>query len=1018
MKNQHKKLDSLFFDIKRYNEKKKANKEKKYKAFENKLNCDKKSNKVDKSLVTANSLKNNEFKFNKRYLNKSMHYFNINKQNEDEKKILKKEKNKPITNQYIDKNYKINEKINSNNTKPNKQNNIFNNKTKPDFEKVDREILSNKKKEMIKSNDSNKEGNKCSINNNILFLINSNNGDNIIRFDNDNNNLKKNIIKKNNSSSKIYPSAGKELQILNYNDMDDANNINKKLIYTSKNNIENKSKFLKERTSNYIYKKIARNDSCIKKKKYFDLQNDLVMNNNKKYTIDNFYISKTPYYKKNEKERNTINRGNNINLQINEDFNRNNNQKSPIHQTLKNRPRNSINMNNSNANSFDIDLNNSNNDGYKLIEKNEKLKTLNKTNIYNRIRTKKIIKSSLRKKKSMNCNAQNKNDYTHDAVYYKINDDINQNNRTTYINRTKMLDNYQEYINNYKNNYDINSVKIDNDFNKTTMNVYKNANKIIEPLNSRTIKDDRKYFYNDYNTIQIKDKEMRNKMNKKKKPINIYYKKNINNKTGELNCLVKSNTYKKDKNEKYSICSSNISNKDDIFINSSKENEDIQISDIENSIFENINSKVNNNTHCFIKKFCNYYVKKYLVKVYYIDKRKSIKRKKEKSLDTETRLYSNNKNKNIMSNFQKISLGAEKLNEIFVKKNDNDISIKIKRAMTEEEFYVGSDKLNKKNYNEDIKDVNNTNIEINNKIYTYKMTKKNRLLEDEVINNKKELKIDKILKNEKTDINNKLNNTNNQFYTFNNDMIKKKDNNSKDINEVEKLKKNNKITKKKAKSTEKRRIELISDKKENKDRNQTKEIILKDFENYLNYLEKENINKKEEISENINDSYDWKQIDELITKEKTKIEDIIRIYIDICKENKIETNNIFKENEYIKTIIEYYSSNLSKNQKEIIHLNMIEIFNDINSLLTDENMYVILGNLLFILLKNKLYYIKDLNNFIDKEKNIQINIAKVVKYAILASGNLSKQYHNDFKYTKLFNNNDIFVNYITKEIFK
>ena len=38
MKNQHKKLDSLFFDIKRYNEKKKANKEKKYKAFENKLN--------------------------------------------------------------------------------------------------------------------------------------------------------------------------------------------------------------------------------------------------------------------------------------------------------------------------------------------------------------------------------------------------------------------------------------------------------------------------------------------------------------------------------------------------------------------------------------------------------------------------------------------------------------------------------------------------------------------------------------------------------------------------------------------------------------------------------------------------------------------------------------------------------------------------------------------------------------------------------------------------------------------
>ena len=61
---------------------------------------------------------------------------------------------------------------------------------------------------------------------------------------------------------------------------------------------------------------------------------------------------------------------------------------------------------------------------------------------------------------------------------------------------------------------------------------------------------------------------------------------------------------------------------------------------------------------------------------------------------------------------------------------------------------------------------------------------------------------------------------------------------------------------------------------------------------------------------------------------------------------------------------------------------------------------------------------KDLNNFIDKEKSTQINVAKIVKYSILASGNLAKQYHNDFKFTKLFNNNDIFVDYVTKEIFK
>ena len=98
---------------------------------------------------------------------------------------------------------------------------------------------------------------------------------------------------------------------------------------------------------------------------------------------------------------------------------------------------------------------------------------------------------------------------------------------------------------------------------------------------------------------------------------------------------------------------------------------------------------------------------------------------------------------------------------------------------------------------------------------------------------------------------------------------------------------------------------------------------------------------------------------------------------------------------------------------------MIEEYNNINNIFNNSNEYIleILGNLLFILLKNKLYYMKDLNYFIDKEKNIQINIAKIVKYAIIAFGNLSKQYHNDFKNTKLFKNNDIFINYITKEIY-
>ena len=197
--------------------------------------------------------------------------------------------------------------------------------------------------------------------------------------------------------------------------------------------------------------------------------------------------------------------------------------------------------------------------------------------------------------------------------------------------------------------------------------------------------------------------------------------------------------------------------------------------------------------------------------------------------------------------------------------------------------------------------------------------------------------------------------------------------------------------------------------------------IKADFENYLKFLLNKGIKTKKDLYIDINYSYNWNTIDELIMVKKVKLEDIIKIIIDICKnKNDINKNEIFKINEYIKTIIEYYSNDLSNNQIEILHLNMIELYMAINNIVGNDSnsecMYEIMGNLLFILLKNKLYYIKDLNNFIDKSIETQINIAKVVKFTIIASGNCSKQYINDFKYTKLFNGSDLFVNYISNEL--
>jgi hypothetical protein len=240
-----------------------------------------------------------------------------------------------------------------------------------------------------------------------------------------------------------------------------------------------------------------------------------------------------------------------------------------------------------------------------------------------------------------------------------------------------------------------------------------------------------------------------------------------------------------------------------------------------------------------------------------------------------------------------------------------------------------------------------------------------------------------------------------------------------------------KKSKKKSKSSEKRIILKSNEKINNNTNEKNKEVIRNDYQKYMEFLKNQGIEKKEDLYDELNDLYNWKTIDKLIQDKKVKLEDIIKIYIyDICKNDngykkQMANIEIFLSNEYIKTIIEYYTSTLSKNQIEILHLNMIEIYMDIDVLISNENneveddsfMHQIMGNLLFVLLKNKLLYMKDLNVFMDKSRETQINIAKVVKYCIIASGNNTKQYHNDFKFTKLFNNNDIFNLYVTKEIF-
>ena len=196
-------------------------------------------------------------------------------------------------------------------------------------------------------------------------------------------------------------------------------------------------------------------------------------------------------------------------------------------------------------------------------------------------------------------------------------------------------------------------------------------------------------------------------------------------------------------------------------------------------------------------------------------------------------------------------------------------------------------------------------------------------------------------------------------------------------------------------------------------------LIEKDIEKYEIFLKNNYITNKGELNENteIGNEFDWSMIEGILAKNNLDLGEVIRCYIEVCIDQITNNAKIFIANDYIKNIIYYYSTNLSIKEKDIIHNKMISLFMNIQDICIDNFiMKEIIGYLIFILIENKLYYIKDLNNFINLDKEIIITIAEVIKYAIISSGLKCKKYHNDFKQTKLFVDNSIFNEYVTNKI--
>ena len=176
-----------------------------------------------------------------------------------------------------------------------------------------------------------------------------------------------------------------------------------------------------------------------------------------------------------------------------------------------------------------------------------------------------------------------------------------------------------------------------------------------------------------------------------------------------------------------------------------------------------------------------------------------------------------------------------------------------------------------------------------------------------------------------------------------------------------------------------------------------------------------NEENKEYTNKNINDDFSWSIIDDLIMNKNISLDKIIIYYLQICEGIIKDNYQVFKVNEYIKNVINYYTYNLGNEIINKIHINIIQIFDKIDKICNiNTYMHKTIGLLLFVLLTNdeKLFYISDLSNFINKDLNIKINLAKAIKFTIIAFGKNWKKYFYIFKKNNLFSDSDIFDEYI------
>ena len=211
---------------------------------------------------------------------------------------------------------------------------------------------------------------------------------------------------------------------------------------------------------------------------------------------------------------------------------------------------------------------------------------------------------------------------------------------------------------------------------------------------------------------------------------------------------------------------------------------------------------------------------------------------------------------------------------------------------------------------------------------------------------------------------------------------------------------------------------IVKKEKEIEKDNKIISIIKEDLENYILFSLKNEDNKIK---------YNYSIIGQLLTKEKIDLSDLIQYYLKICFDIIDEKDKIKTTNEYVQNIIEKYKRTyLNKDNFIKIHEDILDILVDIcidvnigkNRKKENKLKFDIVGALFYSLLINELFFISDLNIFINSEAYIYTNLAKIVRYIIIYSSDekLKKKYFEEFKNCKIFFNNPVYFQYITKYV--